>query len=410
MANPEHLQILKQGVEVWNRWRVENPRIRPDLDRISLGGVRLETGVIESADDLRNAYLINAASERSLKSAYLDSVNFIGATIRDADLTNANLHQAFFSHADLEGTRLVAANLESARLERANLKNTRLALANFKAADLIETCLVGAEIGNARFVISDLTNANLEGAELRGTFFWRADLDGARLSNVTMGAATFADIDLSRAKGLDAIEHVAPSTVGIDTLERSNGRIPESFLRGAGVSERLLDYARSLLNRPIGFISCLISYSHSDSGLVVHLLYKKLQARGIRCWLDKHEMKPGDRILDVVNDAIRLHDKILLCCSEASLNSWWVKDEIRKAMERERRDGRDIIIPLMVDRYLLDGWEDGLAADLRSRLAADFTGWEHDNAKFEEQFERVVRALRTDEAAQKLDLAIRDPS
>ncbi len=74
-----------------------------------------------------------------------------------------------------------------------------------------------------------------------------------------------------------------------------------------------------------------------------------------------------------------------------------VKDEIRKAHERERRDGRDIIIPLMVDRYLLDGWEDGLAADLRSRLAADFTGWEHDNAKFEEQFERVVKALRTDE-------------
>ncbi len=100
-------------------------------------------------------------------------------------------------------------------------------------------------------------------------------------------------------------------------------------------------------------------------------------------------------------DAIRLHDKILLCCSETSLNSWWVKDEIRKAQERECRENRDIIIPLMVYRYLLDGWEDGLAADLRSRLAADFTGWEHDNAKFEEQFEKVVRALRADEGARE---------
>ena len=96
-------------------------------------------------------------------------------------------------------------------------------------------------------------------------------------------------------------------------------------------------------------------------------------------------MRPGDRILDAVDRAIREHEKILLCCSQTSLNSWWVKDEIRKAQERERREGRDIIIPLMLDGYLLESWQDGLAADLRSRLAADLTGWEHDSAKFEEQ-------------------------
>ena len=96
----------------------------------------------------------------------------------------------------------------------------------------------------------------------------------------------------------------------------------------------------------------------------------------------------------MVDGAIRRHDKLLICCSKASLdNSWWVKDEIRKAQERERKEDRDIMIPLNLDGYLFE-WQDGLASDLTSRLAADFTGWEQDNAKFEEQFERVVEALR----------------
>ena len=223
---------------------------------------------------------------------------------------------------------------------------------------------------------------------------------------------------MSETQGLDSVRHAGPSTVGTNTVSRSNGRIPESFLRGCGFSRWEVEAAKlhnpdltpkqvdrtakeiAQLRADSGYSSCFISYSHTDKPLA-HRVYDNLQDRGVSCWLDEHDLKPGDRILDVVNDAIRIHDKILLCCSETSLNSWWVKDEIRKAQERERRDGRDIIIPLMVDRYLLDGWEDGLAADLRSRLAADFTGWETDNAKFDREFERVVKALRTGDGSHK---------
>jgi uncharacterized protein YjbI with pentapeptide repeats len=41
MANEEHLKILKQGVEVWNKWRKDNPQIKPDLGNADLGRVNL---------------------------------------------------------------------------------------------------------------------------------------------------------------------------------------------------------------------------------------------------------------------------------------------------------------------------------------------------------------------------------
>ncbi|MBL4690104.1 MAG: hypothetical protein JKY68_01350 [Rhodospirillales bacterium] len=40
-ANQEHLDILKQGVDEWNKWRDENSEIRPDLRGVSLSGARI---------------------------------------------------------------------------------------------------------------------------------------------------------------------------------------------------------------------------------------------------------------------------------------------------------------------------------------------------------------------------------
>jgi len=36
MANPEHLEILKQGVEIWNKWRAESQVEEPDLGLATL--------------------------------------------------------------------------------------------------------------------------------------------------------------------------------------------------------------------------------------------------------------------------------------------------------------------------------------------------------------------------------------
>lgn len=152
----------------------------------------------------------------------------------------------------------------------------------------------------------------------------------------------------------------------------------------------------------IEFYSCFISYTHADKSFA-RRLHDALQGRGIRCWLDEHQLLPGADIHEEVDRGIRLWDKMLLCCSKDSLTSWWVNYEIEKAFEKEQRLMKErgekalALIPLNLDGYLFSKeFHGGAAHTLRSRLAADFMGWATDDKKFEEQFERLVRALRAD--------------
>src|SRR6185436_14620160 len=97
----------------------------------------------------------------------------------------------------------------------------------------------------------------------------------------------------------------AASTIGIDTIYKSKGRIPESFLRGAGVPDSFIIYMRSLTGTAFDFYSCFISYSTKDQAFADRL-HADLQAKGVRCWLAPHDLPIGAKILDAIDEAIRL--------------------------------------------------------------------------------------------------------
>src|SRR4030095_11378244 len=100
-----------------------------------------------------------------------------------------------------------------------------------------------------------------------------ADLSGTNLSQAAVGHTAFGDVDLSLVLGLESVEHLAPSSIGIDTIYTSKGQIPEIFLRNAGLPEPFIVQMKALVGamEPIQFYSCFISYSRTDEDFAERL-------------------------------------------------------------------------------------------------------------------------------------------
>jgi hypothetical protein len=156
MANPEHLAILKQGVEVWNKWREENPGIKPDLIGADLSESSDIGGSLPEVDfkntDLDGACLIDTNlyradfSEAHLRKANLGRASLISAIFYRADLSEANLRWADLSGADMTDARLVRTNFRDAYLNDSQLIKANLRESNLIGAQLIKAIFTGADI------------------------------------------------------------------------------------------------------------------------------------------------------------------------------------------------------------------------------------------------------------------------
>jgi hypothetical protein len=355
MANEEHVKILKQGVAAWNQWRERNPDIQPDL-----------TGA-----NLSKANLIEADLRR--------------ADLSEADLSAADLRRAYLIEADLSGANLTEAELTAAYLSGAYLTDADLRRANLITADLTAAQLTAAY----------LSDAYLGWADLSGAYLIGADLSGADLSEAIVAWSTFADIDLSVVKGLDTVRHFGPSTVGIDTIYRSKGNIPDIFLRGAGVPDTFITRMASLVEQASQFYSCFISHSSEDERFCERL-YANVRAKGVRAWYFPKDAEWGKTVWGEIDRSIESYDKVVVVCSKNSLQSGPVLREIERTLNREDREGKNILFPIRIDDYIFDCWEHPRKDDVVSKVVGDFRGWDQDVAKYDVAFKKLLRALEAE--------------
>jgi uncharacterized protein YjbI with pentapeptide repeats len=269
-----------------------------------------------------------------------------------------------------------------------------LADIDLSGADLRQVDIFGKNLSGA-----NLSGTNIYGAILIGTNFHGANLDGMNLTDAGVGATIFTNVDLSGVKGLETVSHLGPSSIGIDTIYKSKGKIPHIFLRGAGVPENFIEYMASLVGTGIEFYSLFISYSTKDQEFADRL-HADLQDKGVRCWFAPHNVKGGKKLHEQIDEAIRLYDKLLLILSPASMESEWVKTEISKARKREVKEDKRVLFPIRLCSYeALRDWEcfdadagKDSAREIREYFIPDFSNWkDHDSYKL--AFDKLLNDL-----------------
>ncbi|MDT5268288.1 MAG: hypothetical protein QOH49_474 [Acidobacteriota bacterium] len=401
MANPEHAKILMQGVAAWNEWKRDNPQIKPDLNGEDLNGAILSEANLSGA---------------GLRAAALRGANLKGANLREADLNSADLYKADLAEANFSKAVLSRANLLEADLTWSFLSRADLRKADLRGAHLIQANLSEADLSEAILYQANLRGANLRGANLGWAILIWTNLSAANLSGVYVGGATtgmttLADTDLSSVKGLEAVKHGGPSTLGIDTLHISRGNIPELFLRGCGLSDWQIETAKlhrtELSNKEITDIlyrihdlrasqfiqinPLFISYTHTD-GTFVDEMENYLNRKGIRFWRDVHHAAAG-RLETQIDRAIRLNPTVLLILSEQSVQSDWVQHEARLARKLEIETKRDVLCPVALDdSWKTCEWPERLREQIMEYNILDFSAW-RDEDNFRRMFGRLLDGL-----------------
>ena len=355
MANPEHVEILKQGVDVWNKWRKENSKIAPDFARTRMV---------------------------------------------DMDLSAVNLSESDFTDANLYGTNLQKSNLAGAIFDNANLSDTHLQYADLRRASLFNTDLIGA----------NLDAANLTGARLRFTTFNKTMLNGADFKNVQLLETNFTNTDLSSVVNLINCEFLAPCNLDLRTI-RNSGPLPVEFLHGVGTSDYEIEFYKlqqgGLTNAEINDIiykiydlrahqsiqisPLFISYNHSDAAFVDEV-GGKLTEKGVRFWRDVYHSTSGN-LEKQVDHAMRLNDTVLLVLSKESTDSDWVEYEVTKARKLEKEKRKDVLCPVALDdSWKTCNWSERLRLQIEKYSILDFSQWQNEDV-FNRQFSRLVDGL-----------------
>jgi len=127
--------------------------------------------------------------------------------------------------------------------------------------------------------------------------------------------------------------------------------------------------------------SVFLSHSHADKPFARRLA-ADLRIAGHTVWIDEAEIRIGDSLVAKIREGIDQVDFVAAIISSNSVASEWVTRELDIASNREMKERRVVVLPLLVERVPLPGFLEG-------KLYADFV----DAANYQASLEKVLRDL-----------------
>ena len=221
-------------------------------------------------------------------------------------------------------------------------------------------------VSHADLLGTNFSGADLSGADLGGTLFRGTNLQGTSFRQAKIGYTVWSDVNLGLARGLETARHFGPSTVGTDTLLRSQGQLPELFLQEAGLTRAFLPSEAVLAESPIEYATCVISATHEDQ-VFSSRLCADLRDRGeapYRC------------------------DQMLLVLSTHAMRGAWVANALATAFARESQQERRVLFVLRLDDAVLQTRETWAMDLRRMRPISDFHDWQQ-----KELYQKALSAL-----------------
>jgi len=92
-----------------------------------------------------------------------------------------------------------------------------------------------------------------------------------------------------------------------------------------------------------------LSHNFADKQIAEYIA-NRLAEHGLEVWFDKWEVVAGESLSDRVEDGLVRASAFVILMSPQSMSSSWVREELRAALDKRRKDPDFILIPVLVEK------------------------------------------------------------